>query len=93
MLTIDKIAKHDVIVRLHPRWLVIERNINAADKLPAVPIETSHEISSGDNGPVVSGVSSDFNRGRIGDIQPLIHPWLNTIRFADFGIEQKKVSS
>lgn len=49
---------------------MIDRNMNAADKLPSAPIDTTQEISSDDIGPVVSGVSLDFNRGNIGDIQP-----------------------
>lgn len=70
----DKVVKHDVIVRLHPRWLVIERNTNAADKLPIDPIETTQEMVSTDIGPVVSGVFSDFHSGSMGGIQPKIQP-------------------
>lgn len=70
----DKMAKHDVIVRLHPSRFEIERNMNAVDKVPSDPIATTHEISSVDIGPVVSGVSSDIQSGNIGDIQPIIQP-------------------
>lgn len=63
-------AKHDVIVRLHPSRLVTELNTSAAHKLPTEAIETTQDISSDDIGPVVSGESFDINSGKIGDIQP-----------------------
>lgn len=75
-------AKQDVIVRLHPSRTTIEWNINAADNVPSDLIETTHEISSVDIGPEVSGVSSDIHSGNTGAIQPKLNPWDSNIRFA-----------
>lgn len=73
-LTTETIAKQLVIIRLLPMRVVIHRNMRAEKTLPIGAIEAIHETSSSDNGPVVSGVLSDFNRGKTGVSQPTIQP-------------------
>lgn len=78
--TTDTIAKQLVIMRLLPMRVVIHRKIRAENTLPIGAIEAIHETSSSDNGPVVSGVSSDFSKGKTGVSQPTMQPWDNDIK-------------
>lgn len=73
-LTTETMAKQFVIIRLLPMRVVIHRKIRAENTLPIGAIEAIHETSSNDSGPVVSGVSSDFSKGKTGVSQPTMHP-------------------
>lgn len=75
-------AKQFVIILLLPMRVVIHRKISTEKTLPIGAIEASHDTSSNDNGPVVSGVSSDFNKGKTGVSQPTMQPWDRDIKLA-----------
>lgn len=83
-LTADTMAKQFVIIRLLPMRKVIHRKINAENTLPIGAIEAIHDTSSNVNGPVVSGVSSDFNKGKTGVSQPTMQPWDNDIKLTEW---------
>lgn len=70
------------IVRLQPKYNVINPNVNVLKTAPIGFIEPIQESCSFVKGPVFNGVSSDNRYGVAGAIQPIIQPWLAKIKFA-----------
>lgn len=78
VLTTDGIGRN-AIIRLHPTQAVNGRSTNAPTMPPIDGNEPNQDISCSETGPDASGVSSDFNSGRIGVTHAINNPFENEI--------------